>query len=58
MEKGIKITILEPCAQAWNDLTKVEKGRYCASCEKVVIDFKAMTDKELLHYFKHYQGHL
>jgi hypothetical protein len=56
MEKGIKITIPEPCAQAWNDLTKVEKGRYCASCEKVVIDFKAMTDKELLDYFKHYQG--
>jgi hypothetical protein len=56
METGIKITISEPCSQVWNDLKKVEKGRYCASCEKVVIDFKKMTDKELLDYFKHYQG--
>jgi hypothetical protein len=56
MENKIKIIISEPCSQAWNDLKKVEKGRYCASCEKVVVDFKMMTDKELLDYFKHYQG--
>ena len=58
MNKGIKITIPEPCSQKWNELTAVEKGRFCLSCEKVVIDFSTMTDKELIRYFKDYQGNI
>ncbi len=55
MIKGIKITISEPCSQDWNNLTIVEQGRFCASCQKVVIDFQKMSDKELFDYFKNYQ---
>ena len=56
MNKGIKITISEPCSQKWEELTVVEQGRFCASCQKVVIDFTKMTDSELLDYFNNYQG--
>ncbi len=56
MIKGIKITIPEPCKQDWNSLTVVEQGRFCGSCEKIVIDFQKMSDKELIDYFKNYQG--
>ena len=54
MIKGIKITIPEPCKQDWNSLTVVEQGRFCGSCEKIVIDFQKMSDKELIdYYFSH-----
>jgi hypothetical protein len=55
MNKGIKITIPIPCSQEWNNLTIAEQGRFCASCEKVVIDFRKMSDNELLDYFKNNQ---
>jgi hypothetical protein len=58
MINGIKITIPEPCSQNWQNLTIVEKGRFCASCEKVVIDFRKMSNNELLDYFKNHQGNV
>ena len=32
-----------------------EKGRYCNSCAKTVVDFSVMTDEEVQHYFTKYQ---
>jgi hypothetical protein len=58
MTNGIKITIPEPCSQNWQDLTIVEQGRFCAFCEKVVIDFRKMSDNESLDYFKNHQGNV
>jgi hypothetical protein len=58
MTNGIKITIPEPCSHNWQNLTIVEQGRFCASCDKVVIDFRKMSDDELLDYFKNHQGNV
>jgi hypothetical protein len=33
-------------------MTPVERGAYCRSCSKEVMDFTAMSDNELLHYFE------
>lgn len=33
------ITIPEPCNEKWHLMSRTEKGRFCNSCEKEVIDF-------------------
>lgn len=33
-----------------------EQGRFCLSCQKTVVDFSNMTDRQLLEYFSSYSG--
>lgn len=50
--KQLSISIPDPCSVPWESMTLVENtNRYCASCEKVIIDFTQMSDAELLTYF-------
>jgi hypothetical protein len=48
---SIKLTIPEPCSEDWQQMTPVEKGRFCEACSKCVMDFTAFSDEELLQYF-------
>ncbi len=48
----MKIQIPEPCHEDLNKMSPQEKGRFCDSCQKVVIDFSAMTDTEIINYFQ------
>ena len=36
------------CPENWEKMTPVTGGRFCGSCEKVVTDFSAMNDAEIL----------
>lgn len=47
MNKAIKISIPSPCHESWQDMTPAEKGRFCASCKKVVHDFTQLSDREI-----------
>lgn len=58
MKKGIRITIAAPCTRQWQDLTPQEGGRFCGSCQKLVVDFTRMSDQELLRYFKDHSGNV
>jgi hypothetical protein len=40
----------DPCNENWNNMTTVEKGRFCDSCATQVMDFTIMTDIEVLQY--------
>ncbi|MBO9205021.1 MULTISPECIES: carboxypeptidase-like regulatory domain-containing protein [Niastella] len=51
MSKAIQIRIPEPCQENWQNMTPQEQGRFCGSCQKTVVDFTLMTDKEILAYF-------
>ena len=51
MSKTIQIRISEPCQENWHNMTPTEQGRFCGLCQKTVVDFTSMTDKELLDYF-------
>src|ERR1043165_1898261 len=51
MSKALYIQIPKPCHENWHNMTPKEQGRYCGSCEKIVIDFTKMSDKELLNHF-------
>lgn len=50
MEKFYSLAIPEPCNENWASMTPKEKGRFCNSCSKTVIDFTQMNTKEVQEY--------
>ena len=44
---AIKLNIAEPCHANWQNMTDTEKGRFCSSCKKEVIDFTLMNNNEV-----------
>lgn len=52
MSAKLKISIPTPCSQKWDDMDLAKNGRFCAHCEKEVIDFTKFTDQELASWFK------
>ncbi|WP_338812534.1 hypothetical protein V9L05_14180 [Bernardetia sp. Wsw4-3y2] len=48
----MKIQIPKPCHEDLNTMSPAERGLFCGSCQKVVIDFSSMTDAEIVDYFK------
>jgi hypothetical protein len=50
-KKHLKIELPNPCHEDWTQMSKAEKGRFCGSCEKIVVDFTTKTDKELIEFF-------
>jgi len=51
MAKQLQLQIPSPCHENWENMSQVEKGRFCASCEKKVIDFSYMSDREIALFF-------
>ncbi|WP_329806368.1 carboxypeptidase-like regulatory domain-containing protein [Flavobacterium facile] len=49
MKQKIQISIPEPCQEGWQNMTPVEKGRFCASCQKTVLDFTHLSDNEIIN---------
>lgn len=45
------ISVPDPCSQDWNEMTPVEKGKFCTRCQKNVVDFSALTDREVYGCF-------
>lgn len=43
-----RLSIPQPCPASWEQMTPVAGGRYCASCEKVVVDFSRMSEAEVV----------
>lgn len=56
MNKYYSLRIPKPCQEDWNLMTPKEKGRFCSSCEKTVIDFTVMSDHEVKEFLIQNQG--
>jgi hypothetical protein len=52
MSKAIQLSVSEPCHENWDKMNPVNQGRFCGSCQKQVVDFSLMSDRELLHFFQ------
>jgi protocatechuate 3,4-dioxygenase beta subunit len=50
MKKDISIYIPEPCHEDWRQMSPTDKGRFCQSCAKQVVDFSVMSDQQILNY--------
>lgn len=51
MSHKIKISIPKPCHENWFEMSITEKGRFCANCQKEVIDFTNSSDREILSVY-------
>ena len=52
MSKKLQLQVPEPCHESWDKMTPVDKGRFCDSCQKAVVDFTGMSDMQLVAFFK------
>ncbi|HEY6505442.1 MAG TPA: carboxypeptidase-like regulatory domain-containing protein [Chitinophagaceae bacterium] len=52
MAKKIQLSIADPCHENWDNMTRAEQGRFCASCQKQVVDFSGMSDRQVLAFFR------
>src|SRR5689334_6424798 len=54
--QSVQIHIPKPCHENWNNMRPDEQGRFCGSCQQIVVDFTVMSDKELLDYISSAAG--
>src|ERR1700759_5491809 len=50
MNRNVQLRISEPCRENWDGMQPDEKGRFCGSCSKTVVDFSMMTDQEVVRF--------
>jgi hypothetical protein len=58
MKRETYLTIPQQCHESWDAMTLQDKGRFCASCAKTVIDFSQMSDIQVLNYLSQAKGRL
>jgi hypothetical protein len=51
MKKSIELSISKPCREDFKNFKTTKSGGFCASCQKEVIDFSKMSEKEISTFF-------
>lgn len=46
--RSLTIQISQPCHERWAAMQPNEQGRFCASCQKTVVDYTNLSDQELV----------
>jgi len=48
--KSVVLNIPKPCHVRWSKMTIGDKGRFCLQCQKPVVNFTQMNDKEIVEF--------
>jgi len=54
--RSVKLSVDDPCHEDWSNMTPNEKGKFCDSCAKPVIDFSKATDVEIIRFLDDHKG--
>lgn len=54
--KSLSISVPEPCHENWSEMSPVEQGRHCLSCQKTVIDFTRMPKVKIAEFVSEQNG--
>lgn len=46
-KKVVVLSVNKPCEEDWEKMNEETTGRFCHKCEKTVIDFTVMSDREI-----------
>ena len=52
----LTIQIPKPCHERWEEMQPTEQGRFCASCQKTVVDYTTLSDQELVQLLNKTSG--
>jgi hypothetical protein len=52
MKTQFNLEVKNPCSEKFENFSKTQKGAFCNSCNKEVIDFTKMTSQEIITYFR------
>jgi hypothetical protein len=52
----MKVSVPKPCHEDWSKMTPREKGRFCQSCSKTVVDFTKKSKEEIQEYLREHFG--
>ena len=52
----MKLSINEPCHENWDNMTPNDKGAFCLSCQKNVVDLSSKTLTQIKDFFKKKTG--
>jgi hypothetical protein len=56
MKNPIGLSIPIPCHEKWDNFLPANRGGYCSSCKKEVIDFTHLTDDQIKDFFENRNG--
>ena len=52
MANYYSIKIPEPCHEGWDSMTPKDKGRFCGSCNKTIVDFTKMDTYQIQDFLQ------
>ncbi|WP_242204172.1 carboxypeptidase-like regulatory domain-containing protein [Aestuariivivens insulae] len=52
MKPTINISVSKPCSETFSQFKTTPSGGFCKACQKEVIDFRSMSDQQLIDFFK------
>ncbi|MFN8436880.1 MAG: hypothetical protein U0V72_04490 [Cytophagales bacterium] len=50
------LNITNPCSEKWGNMQDAKDGKFCNQCNLIVKDFTAMSNEELIQFFKNHSS--
>ncbi len=50
------LSIAKPCTENWENMSKMEQGRFCENCQKQVLDFSSLSDAQVIETISKSRG--